>query len=326
MKRVFAALSAIMLLMSGCGSSDIPSAQKNINKNTSTSDNGELYIMAGKIKSNSEVNVSSKISAKVSKIMVDLGSKVTKGQPLIYLDTQDIAAQVSQAAAGASAAQANLNKALDGARPEQVAQAKASLESAKTNFITVKNNLQRTKQLYQQGGVSIQQLETAQAQYASADAALKSAQEALNILTRGETKDTIDMLRSQANQAKAALDYAKALYSNSAIVSPIDGTVSKKNINVGELATPGMQLLSIVGSNTVYVEAQVPTEFVDQVKVGQPVVVKVRELSDKKLSGKISVVSPVVDTTTKNVTVKVEIDDDQQILKPGMIAEIGIKK
>lgn len=326
MKKVFAALSVIMLLLSGCGSSDNSTAQTSANNSTSISKNGEIYIMAGKVKSNSEVNVSSKISAKVSKILVDLGAKVTKGQPLIYLDTKDIAAQVSQAEAGANAAQANLNKVLDGARPEQISQAKAALESAKTNYNAAKNNLQRTKQLYQQGGLSTQQLETVQTQYASADSAYKSALESLNILTRGETKDTINILQSQASQAKAGVDYAKVQLGNGIITSPIDGTVSKKNINVGELAAPGAQLLSIVGSNTVYIEAQVPTEYEDQIRAGQQVVVKVNELNGKKLNGKVTVVSPVVDATTKNITVKVEVSNEQQLLKPGMIAEIGIKK
>lgn len=325
MKKLIAAVTVIGLtLLSGCGS-DAPASNTVTNQNPAAAET-DVYIMAGKVVSDASVNVSSKISARITSLTVDKGAKVTKGQPLVYLDTQDIADQVKQASAAADAAQANLNKALNGARPEQIAQAKALLSSANSTYISAKNNLDRIKQLYQAGGASAQQLEAAQSQYASAEAAYKTAQESLNILNRGETKDTIQMLQSQANQAKAALDLVKEQQKNGVLLSPVTGTVEQKNVNAGELASPGTTLLTLVSEGALYIEAQVPTAFANQIKEGQAVKIKTAEFPDKKFEGKIAVINPVVDTKSKNITVKVEVSNDGQLLKPGMYAEIALKK
>jgi len=62
------------------------------------------------------------------------------------------------------------------------------------------------------------------------------------------------------------------------------------------------------------------------VKAGQKVVVKVSEIPDKEFPGEVSVVDPVIDSRSRTILVKVELDNPDSVLKSGMMAEIGLKK
>jgi HlyD family secretion protein len=324
MKRITPLALLTILLFSGCGQPDKPLATDVSNQSTSPSK--EVYIMAGKIDARDQAAVTTKISAKVAQILVDVGSQVKQGEPVIILETNESHAQVNQAEAAVLTAQANLNNTLAGSRPEQIAQAQAALDSAQKNYENSKNNFNRIQDIYNLKGVSRQQFETAQTQLAAAEAQNKSAQEQLGLLKRGATKETIMILEKQVQQARAALEVTKTQLNNGTIVAPLSGTVTAKNINVGELASPGDTLVSIVNNEALYVNAYLPASMSGQVKQGQQVIVKVSEIPEKKFDGEITVMNGVINSLSKNILVKVAFKLPDQALKPGMFAEIALKK
>jgi HlyD family secretion protein len=291
---------------------------------------GVIYLMAGKVESSEQADISSKITAKVAEIYVDVGSAVKKGDPIIKLDSNDLEAQVAQARAGVSIAQANLAKIVSGARPEEISQAQAAFDSAKANYQNAKNTYTRYQQLFEVGAISRAQLEQYQTALTMTEAASRSAQEALNITNKGETPETINIAKSQVEQAQTALKFALTQLDNGIIVSPISGLVSAKNINAGEMAvvpvdTGAIPLVSVVNSDTLLVNAYLPTALIHQVTIGQDVVIRVAEIPDKEFNGQISVIDSVVDSKNKNILVKVKFKQQSPLLQPGMLAEIGIK-
>lgn len=320
MKKIGFTLVALSLLLSGCGTIPVNRDSKQI----STANKSQvMYIMAGRIQSEAQANVAAKISARVSKITVDVGDKVTQGQPLIYLDNKDVTDQVKQAQTSVDAAQANLDKALIGA-PEQLTQAQAAVDSAKVNYDNANKNLDRSNQLYQAGAISQQQLEAAQSQFATADSTYKTALSNLALLNKGQSQDTIANLQAQVNQAHDALDSSQVQLSNGIILAPVSGTITQRNIQVGEMAVPNTTLLSIVGGTNLYIDAQVPTDYLSQLKEGQKVSIRVDELPDQVFQGRITMISSVVNVSNNEVDVKVTLDNNQSQLKPGMMAEIDI--
>ncbi|MHB8074869.1 HlyD family secretion protein [Desulfosporosinus fructosivorans] len=284
-----------------------------------------VYLMAGRIDTNEKSDITSKISARIDEIKVEVGSTVKKGDTIVKLDSKDLEAQVTQAQAGVNTAQANLTKIQSGARPEQIAQAQAAFDSAKTNYENSKSNNERNQQLFDSGIISQYQLEQSQTALASANASYKSAQEDLNILNSGETSETINVFQSQLKQAQASLELAQTQLNNGTIVSPISGVVSSKNINVGELAAVGVPLVTVVNSDNVIVNAYLPSTLISKVKTGQKTVIKVSEVPDKEFNGEISLIDSIIDSKSKNVLIKVKFDDQDPLLKPGMFAEISLK-
>ena len=322
MKKIAVIILTMVVGLTGCGAA----TQTETKANVSVQESEPVFIMAGIIDANDKAVITTKISAKVAAISVDVGTAVKSGETIITLDTKDIEAQVAQAQAGVSTAQANLIKAQSGARPEQIAQAQATLDSAKVSYLNTKSSFDRNQQLLAAGAITQAQFETVQTQLAGAQAQFNSAQSQLDLLVQGETHETLNVLQAQVNQAQAALDLAKTQLAFGTIVSPISGTVSVKNINVGELASPGAALVSIVNVDSLFINASLPAGLISSVKAGQKVVVKVSEIPDKEFSGEVSVVDPVIDSRSRTILVKVKLDNPDSVLKSGMLAQIGLKK
>jgi multidrug resistance efflux pump len=325
MKKIMLLCLVTAMMLSGCGS--VSNGNGNVQAvDTATKQAKNKYIMAGKIDSNDEVNIASKISARVSEVLVDIGSKVNQGDAVIKLDTKDLQAQVDQAQAAVNTAKANLANAMNSTRPEQIAQAQASLDSATESYEVANKNYERTKALVDSGANTQQQLEAAHQQLVAAEAQKKSADEQLNMLKKGATETSIDVYKAQVEQAEAALKTAQTALSNGVIASPISGVVNAKSINVGEMASPGVTLASISNADALYVNAYAPLDIVGKLKEGQDVVVKVAEVEDTEFEGKITVINTKINSQSRNVLVKVALTDPKSELKPGMLAEVGLKE
>lgn len=102
--------------------------------------------------------------------------------------------------------------------------------------------------------------------------------------------------------------------------------VTAKNINVGEMASSNATLASISNINALCVNAYAPLDIVNQLKEGQDVVVKVAEVENAEVEGKITVINSKLNSQSRNVLVKVSLSDQDLQLKPGMFAEVGLKK
>lgn len=284
-----------------------------------------IYIMEGKLETDNQVNVSSKISARVSDISVNVGSVVNQGDTVIKLDTQDLQAQVDQAQAAVNTANANLTNAMNSTRPEQIEQAQAALDSAKATYDASKKDYDRTKALVEAGAATEVQLETAQQQLTSAESGQKSAEEQLEMLKNGATETSIDVYKAQVKQAEEALKTAQIALNNGAITAPISGKVTVKNINKGEIVSPGSTLISISNPDTLCVNAYVPLSIAKNLEEGQAVNVKVSEIEDSEFEGTISVINSELNSKSNNVLVKITLIDSSAQLKPGMFAEVGVR-
>ena len=327
MKKTTLICLLLSMILSGCSSTTGTSINNNLQKTESTSESTKnQYIMAGKIAANDEANIASKISARVSEISVDIGSKVNQGDTIIKLDTQDLQSQVDQAQAAVNTANASLANATNSTRPEQIAQAQAALDNATESHDVAQKNYDRTKTLVEAEANTQQQLESAQQQLVAADSQQKSAQEALNMLKNGATETSINVYRAQVEQAEAALKTAQTALNNGTIKSPISGVVNSKKINVGEMASPGVSLVSISNPNALCVNAYAPLDIVNGLEEGQAVVVKVSEVENKELEGKITVINSTLNSQSSNILVKITLSDSDAKLKPGMFAEVGLKK
>lgn len=292
---------------------------ENVNKQDS------VYLMAGRIETDDEVSVASKISARVSDISVNIGSIVNKGDIIIKLDTQDLQAQVAQEQAAVDTANANLTNAMNSTRPEQIEQAQASLDSATEACNVAKKNYDRTKALLDADAGTDQQLDSAQQQLTAAESAQKSAQDQLDMLKNGATETSIDVYKAQVKQAEAALNTAQVALNNGNITAPISGKITGKNINLGEMASPGTALVSISNPDALCVNAYVPLNIAKNLKEGQATTIKVSEVEDLEFEGTISVINSKLNSQSNTVLIKIILSDSNSQLKPGMFAEVGVR-
>ncbi|QXE17551.1 efflux RND transporter periplasmic adaptor subunit [Clostridium sp. 001] len=157
-----------------------------------------------------------------------------------------------------------------------------------------------------------------------AKSAVNAAQANLSSATIS-TASNISEYQSELAQAQAQLKTSEASLKDASITAPISGTVSSQNINVGDMVIPGKPLVSIVNAENLYVNVYAPINILNQIQVGQSVVIKVPDISDNEFSGKIAVINSKVNLQSQDVLVKVTLNSKNGLLKPGMFAEVGLK-
>ncbi|AKA68807.1 HlyD family secretion protein [Clostridium scatologenes] len=321
-KKIIPILFIIPILLNGCGYSK--SNEKEIIGTASAP--REVFIFAGKVQVDNCVNLASKISpSKATKVNVQVGSKVNAGDPIVYLDITDLKNQQNQAEAKVNTAKAALDKVQSKARPEDISIAEAAVDNDNKIYENAFNNYNRIKKLYDTGNETKQNLEQMEATLNTAKNKLASDKSTLDKLNNGAAKEDIASSEALVNEAQASVNSAVSQINNGIITSPISGTVSECNIHVGEIAETGVTLVKIVGNNQLYIDGYAPENVFEKIKVGKQVVIKSDDMPDKRFKGEISIINPILSSSGKNL-VRVTLKEGNDILKPGMITEIGFKE
>lgn len=282
-----------------------------------------------------QVDVSVKITGRIVERLVKEGDRVTRGQVLVRLDDSELAADVKRLEAALRAAQATLRDLEKGARPQEIEDARAAVSSVEATRTMTEREYQRTEQLFKQNLIAAQDVDRARQAYEVAKAQERSARERLALVLEGPRPDQIDAARWQVTQAEAALAQARSRLREAIVVSPIDGVVLRKNLEVGETANPGVPILTLVDPKDVWLRAYVPETEVGRLKVGEPARVRVDAFPDRVFTGRLIEIGSEAEFTPRNVQtkkervnlvfrIKIQIDNPDGLLKPGLPADADV--
>lgn len=278
----------------------------------------------GDIEANAEINVFPKISAKIEAMKVDVEDLIKKEDVIAILESDDLRAQWAQAKAALQVMQAKWSQMKVGARPEEISQAEDLVAKTKANLKDSEHNYNRMKALSSRKTITTRQLESAELAFIVAKADLNSARERLDMLRKGATKEDREALRAQVNQAKAALDLAKIRMSYARIVSPIDGIISARFFDPGDLSLPTRPLVTIVQMDSVKVIVHFPENQFRHIVRGIEAQLMVASYPDKIFFGKIDKVSPTLNPTTRMFSAEIKVMNEERLLRPGMFATVTI--
>ena len=217
-----------------------------------------------------QVDVSARIAGRIIERPVNEGDRVVAGQLLVRLDEAELAAEVRRQEAAVRTAQSTLNDLLAGARREEMEDARAALQSASATREWTERDFRRAEGLFRQTLIAAQEVDRARQAYEVAAAQEKSARQKLLLLEAGSRPDQVEAARGQLAQARNALDMARTRLKEMTILSPLDGVVLRKNLEVGELANPGVPILTLMKPSDIWVRAYVPEEEVGADQGGQP--------------------------------------------------------
>jgi HlyD family secretion protein len=283
-----------------------------------------------------QVDVSARIAGRIIERPVDEGDRVTAGQMLVRLDEAEQAAEVRRQEAAVRTAQSTLNDLLAGARREELEDARAALQSATATREWTERDYRRAEGLFAQTLIAAQEVDRARQGYLVAAAQEKSARQRLALLEAGPRPDQIEAARGQLAQARNALDAARTRLKEMVILSPVDGIALRKNLEVGEMANPGVPILTLMRPSDLWVRAYVPEEEVGRIKVGSRAQVAVDAYPARRFPGRITEIASEAEFTPRNVQtrkervnlvfrIKIAVDNPEGILKPGMPADADIE-
>lgn len=299
-------------------------------------------LATGTVTSIRDANLGSKLSGRVAAVLVDEGTHVAAGAPLLRLDTSDLLAQQAQAHAAVAAARAQLQKVLTGARPQErqqsvdaVSQAQAALESAQASVRLAQATVGRDRTLHAQGAISQQdldqattQLSVAQAQAAQAQAAYDSAVQNAALVRIGSREEDIQAARAQLAQAQASLAAIDVQLRDSTITAPFAGTITRRSVEPGQIVSPATTsnnpLLVLSQVDDVYVEFIVPAQHRFELRAGQMALLGVDGLPGQTFEGVVELVRPAADAASRSFGVRILLHNTAGALRPGMFARGAI--
>src|ERR1700730_8247408 len=284
-------------------------------------DLARVVVATGKIQPLSKAEIKSKASGIVKRIYVDYGDRVKQGQVLAELDKIQLEAIMRESQANMQAAEA----ARDSAKAT-LERNKVDAEGPDVPFL--KLSMDRAEHEYREGVVAKAVVEDAQ----------KNFQLGLNKRMSAETNLTVsraDIAKADAQvaQAKAALENAQEDLRNSTIVSPLDGLVLSRDVNVGDeassilmLGSQATPIMTLGDVSEVYVQGRVDEADIGKVYLNQPARIVVESFKDKKFIGTVTKISPL-GKEKDNVTtfeVRVSISNPTGELKANMSANAEI--
>lgn len=279
---------------------------------------------AGNLKPAKEVVVLPKAGGRVATVNVKVGDKVSVGQTLFTLDTTDYAAQLEQAQAGVSAASANLERTSDSGFTQQLLQAEQLVEKLQIQYNTVKDSYDKTQTLYSANAVSKKEYDDTKAQYDAITIDLKNAKDSLELLKSKSGPQATKAAAAALEQAQAGVSAVQNQINNATITSPIDGVVSEKAVEVGQIAGGQSGSVTVIDYSGLEAEVNVPDKMLTKIKEGLSVPVTINALPDAKIVGVIESISPNTSSKNNFYVVRVKVDNSNADIKAGMFAKISL--
>jgi membrane fusion protein, multidrug efflux system len=267
--------------------------------------------LAGNLMSPDQAKVSAEAGGVVRQVLVEIGSEVKAGSPLIKLDPRELEYSAGQAEGLLRQTYAQLgmheNVSAETLPPpdEQV----AAVRTAIANLEDARAAMTRADTLAKRGILSPVDLQTAQTRLKVAEAGYQSS------------LDTARSLKAQLQQRRAAFDLAQKQLADTVVRAPISGGVVDRYVQVGEYIPARTVVATIVQTNPLKLRTGVQERFADSVKPGQRVEFRVASFGDVLFNGKVAYVSPAVDQTMRTFQVEAIVDNADQRLKPGFFAK-----
>lgn len=322
-----------------------------------------------------EINVSSKVPGRIKQLLVDEGASVKAGDLVVVLESDEIDAKVDAASAAYQSTVARVAQAGTAvqfqkaaftdqlgeataqydARREDVRQAEENLNAAKANFTTQQDSYKRFHGMFAEGVVPRQaeeqyenayaaakaQLGAAESKVDQAKAGLKAAAAALQLAQDQSMQVTLreqeaSAMQQQADAAKGQMHEALALQGETRIVAPVNGYISEKISNTGEMVAPGFPMVTISRADDFKVKVYVDESKFGYLQIGQQIKVILPAFGNKVVYGRLIRINQAADFATKKATneqgtldvrglqLVIKLDDDPRY-RNGMTARVELE-
>jgi len=241
---------------------------------------------------------------RIAEVLVEEGAKVARGQVLARLDTSRLNPQAATVAAMVEAQQATVDKLHRGSRPQEIAQAQASVASATAERLNARQQWTRLSALTtltSGRAMSEQDLESAKAAMDSAQARLAAAEQGLDLSRIGPRKEDIAQAEAQLRANQAQLKLLLQQLADAELVSPRDAVVRSRLLEPGEMASPQRPVFNLAIVDPKWVRAYVSEPDLGKIRPGMKASISTDSFPGHALSGWVGFIASVAEFTPKAV-------------------------
>ncbi|NBC30485.1 MAG: biotin/lipoyl-binding protein, partial [Spirochaetes bacterium] len=218
----------------------------------------EIQRYPGRLSATSTVRVFPKAAGRVTRVHVAENDAVDAGDLLVSLEDEVQLLQMEQARATWEGAEAQYRKASQGARQEELENARASLAQSERDLTVAQASLRRQRSLFESGSLSRAQLEGAENTLSSAETRVENARRSLQLLETGTRDEDVSTARAQAQQARKQYELAQLRLDQAQIRAPVSGRVVSLLTELGNTVSPQSPVAVVVNDALMYARFTVP--------------------------------------------------------------------
>jgi len=290
-----------------------------------------------------------------------------QAQTVLEMYRQALPAELERAEASVRALRSQLAELRAGTRPQDLERARQGMLAAKATLEDAAKNRDKYETLFRKSVVSEREADAVRLRYETALREFERSREAYELAREGSRKETVrtaearveegealarqarsnlrrietaqkdvDVAASQVKLAEASLEQARIQFEYGQLKAPYTGIITSRNIEPGEVVTPGREVLTLADLSSVDLKIFVEETRIGQVKPGQEAEVRVDTFPGKVFKGRVAFVSPEGEFTPKIIQthkervklvylVKVAVPNPDLELKPGMPADAWLK-
>jgi HlyD family secretion protein len=283
-----------------------------------------------------QVQVAAQAGGRLLRLPPQEGALIKRGDLVAQIDTADYILRRNESAALYAQAEAQLALVRAGSRDEDIQRAREQVREAMAGATASSNDLRRMDALFGNGSATEKQRDDARSAFDRAIAVVAAAEQNFARFQAGSRKEDIRVAETQVDVAKSRLAQAEKALQDCTLASPVDGTVTTRSHEEGDMVAAGATLLTLSRLDDVWLAIYVPETRLGKVSLGQTVRVAIDGV-DRRFEGKVTFISPEAEFTPKDIQtpdqraklvyrVKVTLPNEERIFKPGMPADAYLEK
>jgi len=317
-KRILMSIVAVACIpaLTSCGRRSVEAAAPETNavpvhvRTPAVVERPEAVSASGSVEGSETADVAFLVGGRVSRVLVQEGQHVSKGQLLAEIEATDYRNAFNAATSQKEAAYAVSQRADAGLRKQELEQARIDFERAQDEYKRMKFLLDR-KSLPPND-------------FQKFEAAYNAARERYDQAREGTRKEDRATATAQARAAEAqASEEAKRL-ADTRLIAPISGNISMRRVDPGQTVAAGTPVFSIVELNPVKVRVGVPEAEIAKIRQGAAAEVTAPSLGDRCFKGKVAIIGVASEPASRTYTVKILVPNPGPVLLAGMVAEARI--
>ena len=295
----------------------------------------DTLLLSGNVEAHESV-VGFRTAGRIVALPVEEGQQVKAGELLARLDDADYQQQVRIDEAMLHTRGRELELALAGNRPQDIRATEQTVADAKADLELKRADLARYSKLYKRDAISAQNYDQADTAYKRAQATYERAQQNFSETREGTRKEQIAVDRATLRTARQDLELSKVRRDFTVLHAPVTGVITVRQAELGEYVVPGTPVVTVADLDHLWVRAYVSETDLGRVRWGQAATLRTDTYPGKSYKGTVTFIASDAEFTPKTVQtnkervalvyrIKVDVENPQHELKPGMPADITLE-